>query len=57
MKIVITNESKTTVRHFYYDIDYTLGDSLGEDILYFHSYFNRQNLTCRKKDFEILPCV
>ncbi|MRM88604.1 DUF2961 domain-containing protein [Faecalicatena contorta] len=57
MKIVITNEAKITIRHFYYDIDYTLGDALGEDILYFHSYFNRQNLTCQKKDFEILPCV
>lgn len=57
MKITITNESSVQIKHFYYDIDYTLGDKFTEDTLYFHAYFNRENLTHLKKDFELLPYV
>ena len=57
MKITITNESSVLIKHFYYDIDYTLGDKFTEDTLYFHAYFNRENLTNLKKDFELLPYV
>lgn len=57
MKITVTNESSVLIKHFYYDIDYTLGDKFTEDTLYFHAYFNRENLTNLKKDFELLPYV
>jgi hypothetical protein len=55
MKVVITNESKETLSAFYYDIDYTIGDSHDDTVLYFHACFNRQNPTTLCKDFEILP--
>ena len=57
MKITVTNESSVLIKHFYYDIDYTLGDKFTEDTLYFHAYFNRENFTNLKKDFELLPYV
>ena len=53
MKILVTNESSVTIKHFYYDIDYTLGDKFTEDTLYFHAFFNRENPTHMKK---ILNC-
>lgn len=49
MKITVTNESSVLIKHFYYDIDYTLGDKFTEDTLYFHAYFNRENLTNLKR--------
>ena len=57
MKILVTNESSVTIKHFYYDIDYTLGDKFTEDTLYFHAFFNRENPTHMKKDFELLPYI
>lgn len=57
MKIAVTNESSVDVRHFYYDIDYTLGDVFSDQMMYFHAYFNRENVTGLKQDFELLPHV
>ena len=57
MIILVTNESSVTIKHFYYDIDYTLGDKFTEDTLYFHAFFNRENPTHMKKDFELLPYI
>lgn len=57
MKIVVTNEASIPIKHFYYDIDYTLGDIFGDDMLYFHAYFNRENPTKQGKDFELLPYI
>lgn len=55
MKILVKNRSGRQIKHFYYDVEYTLGDSWKEDTLYFHGFFNRQNKTSLGKDFEILP--
>lgn len=55
MKVVVKNESGQQVKHFYYDVDYTLGDAVDEKTMYFHCWFNRENPTTMKKDFELLP--
>jgi hypothetical protein len=38
-------------------VEYTIGDPHGDDVLYFHGVFRRENPTTMKEDFEILPCV
>lgn len=57
MKIVVTNETGQKLDAFYYDVDYTIGDPHGEDVLYFHAFYNRENPTTLKKDYTILPRV
>ena len=37
--------------------DYTVGDRHGDDVLYFHAHWRRENPTTLQKDFEILPRV
>ena len=56
MKIVVTNQSDTDVSMFY-DVDYTLGDKLPDDVLYFHTHWRRENPTTLKQDYELLPKV
>jgi len=55
MRIVATNETDTDLRMFFYDVDYTIGDHHGDDVLYFHSCFRRENPTTLQRDYEILP--
>jgi len=57
MKIVVTNESADDLPLMFYDIDYTLGDRHGDDMLYFHAHWRRENPTTLRQDFEILPRV
>jgi hypothetical protein len=57
MRVVLTNESPTDVAMVFYDIDYTLGDPRGDDTLYFHAWFNRENPTQFLRDYAILPTV
>ena len=57
MRIVLTNETDQEQRQVYYDVDYTLGDRHGADVLYFHTVFRRENPTKLQKDYEILPRV
>ena len=57
MKIVATNESGADIGQFFYEVDYTLGDKHGPDVLYFHSHWRRENPTTMYKDFELLPSV
>jgi hypothetical protein len=57
MKLVVTNDTDTDLRLFFYDVDYTIGDRHGEDTLYFHAYFNRQNPTKIQQDYELLPKI
>ena len=57
MKIVITNESHTDLALLFYDVDYTLGDQHGADMLYFHAYFRHENPTTLQKDYQILPHI
>ena len=45
MKIVVTNESAKDVPLLFYQVDYTLGDKHGPEMLYFHAHFRRENPT------------
>ena len=55
-KMVVTNESSKDVTIFY-EVDLTLGDQLGADVLYFHAHWRRENPTVLGREFEILPKV
>lgn len=57
MKIIAKNRSGEQIKHFYYDVDYTIGDEFDENVMYFHGFFNRENPTIMGKDFEILPYI
>lgn len=57
MKIEVTNESDHFLQMFFYDVNYTIGDKLPEDSLYFHAHWRRENPTTLQRDFEILPRV
>ncbi len=41
----------------YYDVDYTLGDRLPPEALYFHAVFRRESPTKLQHDYELLPQV
>ncbi len=55
-RITITNESDEEV-WIWYDINYLEVDRLPDDILYFHTYWNRDTATTPGLDFTILPRV
>lgn len=57
MKIEVTNESNHDLDMFFYDVDYTIGDKLPENSMYFHAHWRRENPTTLQQDFEILPKV
>ena len=56
-KITITNESPIQLELIFYDINYSLNLRHDREVLYFHSYWNREQKTELAKDFEILPKV
>jgi hypothetical protein len=53
-RLTLENEGENTVP-IYYQLDYTLGGELNEDIGRLHTLFRRENPTSIKKDFTILP--
>ena len=55
-RVVLVNESAKSVS-LYYDIDFQTVKNHGDEILYFHAYWNRIEKTELGKDFEILPQV
>jgi hypothetical protein len=57
MRIVLVNESAVELTQLFYDVNYTIGDPLGADALYFHATFRREQKTAMQQDFEILPRV
>lgn len=57
MRITLTNETPADVRQVFYDVDYTVDDSLDAKDLYFHAWFNRENPTQLGQDYTILPPV
>lgn len=57
MKIVATNESDLDLDAFFYDVNYTLGDQHGDDVMYFHTHWRRERPTTLRKDYEFLPKV
>jgi hypothetical protein len=57
MEILVRNTSQKDVAMFFYDVDYTLGDKLDENTLYFHAIYNHQQATILRNDYQILPKV
>ena len=57
MKIQVINESHVDIAMLFYDVDYTIGDRYGDDMLYFHAWFNRVNPTRPREDYVVLPRV
>lgn len=55
-KVTITNESDTDLKALFYDINVQKKE-FDDEILYFHTYWNRELETELGKDFEILPKV
>ena len=56
-RVVVKNEAPKDAGSLFFDLDYTIGDKLPEDLAYFHSRYRRENPTTPKKDFLILPLV
>ena len=54
-KITMTNESPVSCPLFFYDVNWTINDDLGERDAYFHCHYRREIKTTLKQDFEILP--
>lgn len=55
MKIIVKNTTQKDMAMFFYDVDYTLGDKVDENTLYFHAYYNHQPSTVLRDDYQILP--
>lgn len=53
-RFTFTNEGPKSV-YLYYQVDYTLGDQLADDVGRLHTIFRRENPTTEKQDFELLP--
>ena len=53
-RFTFTNEGEKAVPLFY-QIDYTIGDTLPGDVGRLHVLFRRENPTTTKRDFELLP--
>lgn len=56
-KVVLTNESPNDMKNVFFDINFTTGDKLSRDDLYFHAHWRRENPTRLMKDYEILPKI
>lgn len=57
MRIVMVNESGQDLDELFYDVDYTLGDRHGPNVLYFHAHYRRERPTRLQQDYEILPRI
>jgi len=57
MRILVRNETGRELPNLYYDVDYTIGDSHPESVLYFHAWFRQESPTTLQKDYEFLPLV
>jgi hypothetical protein len=55
MRIVLKNETDRPQPQVFYDVDFTVGDVLPADTLYFHALFRRENPTKIRRDYEIVP--
>lgn len=57
MKITVTNETDKTIEMLFYEVNFTVGDPIGDDAMYFHAYWNREAHTVMRRDYQILPKV
>ena len=55
-KIVLTNEGDKSMRLFY-EIDCTMNETHGSDVMYLHANWRRENFTTAREDFTILPKI
>ncbi|MGW1453378.1 glycoside hydrolase family 172 protein [Salegentibacter agarivorans] len=55
-KIIVRNESAKDLKALFYDVNFIKKEHT-DDTPYFHAYWNRENKTKLKEDFEILPKV
>lgn len=55
-KILLINDSDRD-NGSYYEVDVTLGDVHDDNMLYFHSYWRRENPTTLRQDYTILPKI
>ncbi len=55
--VEVENQSPIDCNSLFFDINYTTGDKLPDDLPYFHARWRRENPTVPKQDFEILPLV
>ena len=55
--ITLENQHANPIPAFFYQIDYTLGDEIGDDTMYFHAFWNRENPTVIGKDYTLLYSV
>lgn len=56
-RLTITNETGEDAGMFFYQVDYTLGDPVGEDTPLFHAQFRRVPRTTMVQDYGILDGV
>ena len=57
MRVDLINDGFSTANMLYYDIDYTLGDKIPDDALYFHAWYNQELPTAPRKDYTFLKKV
>jgi hypothetical protein len=57
MRITLTNETAFDLNALYYEVNFTVGDTLPATALYLHSHWRRENPTQLQQDYEILPRV
>lgn len=55
-RVQIVNES-IHGNGIYYEVDCTVGEKHSDEMLYFHSFWNRENMTTFRNDFRILPKI
>lgn len=56
-RMVVTNESALDLKCLFYEVNYTVGDDLREDVSYLHAHWRRESLTTLRRDYEFLPKV
>lgn len=55
-RVQFVNESDKWVT-FFYEVDATIGDQHPDGMMYFHTFWNRENYNDLREDFTILPKV
>ena len=56
-RITIENQHSQDIKGFFFQINYTLTESIPEETAYFHACWKRENPTIKKKDYTILSGV
>ncbi|MCA1595540.1 MAG: DUF2961 domain-containing protein, partial [Chloroflexi bacterium] len=56
-RVTVTNETDRPLRHFFYDINFESGAPHGDNMLYFHTHWRRENPGALGRDYTILPRV